>query len=87
MLTDRAYRGQFARHVQALGWQHPVASRPPSVARGFVPVAKRWVVERTFAWLNCFRRLTMDYKRTTASHAAWLAVANLTMTLRRATAA
>ena len=86
VLTDKAYCGRFAQHVQALGWQHHVASRPPSATRGFVPVAQRWVVERTFAWLNCFRRLAMDYERTTASHAAWLLVANLTMTLRRATA-
>ena len=86
VLTDKAYCGQFAQHVQALGWQHHVASRPPTATRGFVPVAQRWVVERTFAWLNYFRRLAMDYERTTASHAAWLLVANLTMTLCRATA-
>ena len=72
--------------MQALGWQQQVASRPPSATRGVVPVAQRWVVERTFAWLNCFRRLAIDYERTTASHAAWLLLANLTMTLRRATA-
>ncbi|OWP61886.1 hypothetical protein CDA63_16995 [Hymenobacter amundsenii] len=72
--------------MQALGWQHQVASRPPSATRGFVPVAQRWVVERTFAWLNYFRRLAMGHERTAASHAAWLPVANLTMTLRRATA-
>ena len=85
VLTDKAYGGQFAQHVQALGWQHYVASRPPSATRGFVLVAQRWVVERTFAWLNCFRQLAVDYERTTASYAAWLLVANLTMTLRRAT--
>ncbi|MGI4759317.1 MAG: transposase [Janthinobacterium lividum] len=44
VLTDKAYQGQFAQQVHALGWQHPVASRPPSATRGFVPVAKRWVV-------------------------------------------
>lgn len=85
VLTDRAYRGQFARHVQALGWQHQLASRPPSAQRRFVPVAKRWIVERTFAWLNYFRRLVLDYERTPASHVAWVLLANLTMTLRRAT--
>ena len=85
VLTDSAYQGQFAQQVQALGWQHEVASRPPSVARGFVPVANRWVVERTFAWLNCFRRLVVDYERTPASHVAWVLLANLTMTLQRAT--
>ncbi|MBG8553733.1 transposase [Hymenobacter guriensis] len=85
VLTDRAYHGRFAQQVRALGWQHQVASRPPSADRGFVPVAKRWVVERTFAWRNCFRRIVVDYERTPASHAAWILLANLTMTLRRAT--
>lgn len=85
VLTGRAYQGQFARRVRTLGWQHQIASRPPSADRGFVPVAKRWVIERTFAWLKCFRRLALDYERTPASHEAWLLVANLTMSLRRAT--
>lgn len=49
VLTDNAYRGRFARQVQALSWQHQVASRSPTAQRGFIPVAKRWVVERTFA--------------------------------------
>ena len=84
VLTDKAYQGCFARQVQALGWQHHVASRPPTTKRGFVPVAKRWVVERTFAWLNCFRRVVIDYERQPPSHAAWLFLANLTMSLRRA---
>jgi transposase len=87
VLTDSAYQGRLAQQVCALGWQHQVASRPPTAGGGVVPVAKRWVVERTFAWLNCFRRLVIDYERTPDSHAAWLWVANLTMSLRRATAA
>ena len=85
ILTDNAYKRRFVRQVHALGWQHQLASRPPSATRGFVPVAKRWVVERTFAWLNCFRRVVMDYERQPASHAAWLFVANLTISLQRAT--
>jgi transposase len=85
VLADKAYQGRFVRQVRALGWQHHVAGRPPTAGRGFVPVAKRWVVERTFAWLNCFRRVVMDYERQPASHAAWLFVANLTISLQRAT--
>lgn len=85
VLTDSAYRGHFAQRVRALDWQHHVASRPPTGTRGFVPVTKRWGVERTFAWLTCFRRLVIDYERTPDSHAAWRWVANLTMSLPRAT--
>lgn len=70
VMTDKAYQGRFARQVQALGWQHQVASRPPSATRSVGPVARRWVIERTFAWLKCFRRLAVDYERTPASHVA-----------------
>ncbi len=82
ILTDQGYCGRFADHVQALGLRHELASRPPTAA-GFVPVAKRWVVERTFAWLACFRRLAVDYEYTPASHEAWLLIANITMNLNR----
>ena len=82
VLTDQAYRGCFAQHLMSLGLQHEVASRPPS-ATGFVPVAKRWVVERTFAWLTGFRRLAIDYEYTPASHVSWLLIANITLGLNR----
>jgi transposase len=47
--TGKAYQGRFARQVPALAGPQQVATRPPNARRGFVPVAKRWVVERTFA--------------------------------------
>jgi transposase len=82
VVTDNGYRGRFAEHLFTLGLRHELASKPPS-ARGFVPVAKRWVVERTFAWLTGFRRLAIDYEYTPASHVAWLLVANITFCLNR----
>ncbi|WP_214607049.1 transposase [Hymenobacter arizonensis] len=75
MVTDQGYQGRFARHLRACGWAHQLGSRPPS-ALGFVLVAKRWVVERTFAWLNYCRRLAIDYELTPASHETWLLLAN-----------
>ena len=82
VVTDKGYRGRFARHVTRLGLTHQIGSRPPST-RGFVPVAQRWVVERTFAWLTSFRRLAIDYEFTPRSHETWLLLANLTMCLNR----
>ena len=82
VLTDNGNRGGFAAHLQALDLRHELASRPPT-ARGFVPVIKRWVVERTFAWLACFRRLAIDYEFTFASQQAWLLIANANMCLNR----
>ncbi len=82
VLTDTGYRGRFADHLATPGLCHELASRPPS-AKGFVPVAKRWVVERTFAWLTGFRRLAIDYEYTPVSHATWLLLANMALCLNR----
>ena len=82
VVTDKGYRGRFAGHLRTLGLAHQLGSRPPA-ARAFVPVAKRWVVERTCAWLNYFRRLAIDYEFTPASHETWLLIANSTMCLNR----
>ena len=43
-------------------------------ATGFVVVAKRWVVEITFAWLGCCRRLAKDWENTILSSEAWLLI-------------
>jgi hypothetical protein len=48
-------------------------------------MAQRWGVERTFAWLNCFRPIVIGYERQPASHAAWLLLANLSISLQRVT--
>ena len=82
VLSDRGYLGRFADHLKALGIGHQVASRPPS-KKGFVPIAKRWVVERTFAWFACFRRLTSDREHTPSSHEAFILLANISICLNR----
>jgi putative transposase len=40
--------------------------------RGFVVQAKRWIVERTFGWLNRERRLSKDYERKEESSEAFI---------------
>ena len=50
---------------------------------GFKPQKKRWIVERTFGWLNRSRRLSKDYERTTASSEAFIKVAMIHLMLRR----
>ncbi|KUG09530.1 hypothetical protein ASU33_17625 [Solirubrum puertoriconensis] len=82
IITDHAYRGHFTKGLLARGLRHEIGSRPPS-AKGFVPAGCRWVVERTFAWLNFFRRLVMDYEYTPESHAAWILWANVSLCLNR----
>jgi len=58
------------------------ASKPES-AQGFVPVAKRWVVERSIAWTNYFRRIVKGYGHTVSSSVSWLYLANSQLTLQR----
>jgi transposase len=52
-------------------------------AEGFVFLPKRWVVERTFGWLNRYRRLVKDWEVSIASAEAWLLVASMRRTTRR----
>lgn len=51
--------------------------------KGFKLLPKRWVVERTFAWLNQYRRLSKDYEFLTASSEAMIQIAMIRLMLRR----
>jgi putative transposase len=50
---------------------------------GFKVLRRRWVVERTFAWLGRCRRLSKDYEATTGSSEAWVKVAMIHLMARR----
>jgi putative transposase len=51
--------------------------------KGFVLLPKRWVVERTFAWLGRYRRLSKDYERSTETSEAMIQMAMIHIMLRR----
>ena len=55
----------------------------PAGATGFEVLPRRWVVERTFAWLVPHRRLVRDCERTETSVTAWIFVAMIRVMLRR----
>jgi len=61
-----------------------VKGRPPG-AKGFVLIKKRWIVERSFAWIGFNRRLSKDYERTVASSETRVRIAAIGMMLRRLT--
>jgi putative transposase len=52
-------------------------------ARGFHVLPRRWVVERTFAWINRYRRLSKDYERKPTSSSSHVYVASIRLMLRR----
>ena len=59
-----------------------VVSRPIG-AKGFVLLHRRWVVERTFAWLGRYRRHSRDYERKTESSEAMVKISSINLMLRR----
>lgn len=80
--ADRGYRGDFiekAKHDFGI----EVEITHSNYSGKFVPAKKRWVVERTFAWLDHFRRLCRNYEETTSSANEMLMVAAVVMTLRK----
>jgi putative transposase len=81
--ADGGYAGQLVDWVrERCGWLLEIVKRPEG-ARGFRVLPRRWVGERTFAWLGHYRRLSKDYEATTASSEAWITIAMIHLMLRR----
>ncbi len=80
--ADQAYGGHFKDCAQVYQWSVEISQKPES-QKGFVPQKGRWQVERSFAWLNFFRRLSKDYEKTTASSLCFLQLAFIDIILAR----
>jgi putative transposase len=63
------------------GYVVEVVSRPPG-STGYVKLPRRWVVERTFAWLGRYRRHSRDYERYAESSEAMIKVSSIHLMLR-----
>lgn len=61
--VDQGYPGEDAAEQAAQHGIHLEVIKLPDARRGFVLLPRRWVVERSFAWLARFRRLARDYER------------------------
>lgn len=64
-------------------WQITLEVIPRPTKKGFTPLKRRWVVERTFAWLSSARRLAKDYERLPEPHQAFVEMAMIRLLLRR----
>ena len=81
--ADGGYRGELPAWVrQTLGWTLEIVEKLGDHA-GFQVLPKRWIVERTFAWLNRQRRLSKDYERLPATSEAFIYVAMIRLMVKR----
>jgi putative transposase len=96
--ADTAYRGLKAWLAEALGWRLTIGKHwwtglrgawlapgqpPPEIPRGFHVLKRRWVVERTFAWIGRNRRMSRDYERLVKTSERLLYASMARVTLRR----
>jgi len=84
IFADGGYAGEKLRAaLAALGrWTIEIIKRSDKT-EGFEVLPRRWVVERTFAWLGRCRRLAKDFETTIASAVAWVLVAHIRTITRR----
>jgi putative transposase len=83
--ADGGYRGEFlAWTKEHCTWELEIVSRDPN-QKGFVVLPQRWVVERTFGWLNRYRLLSKEYEATLESSTADIQIAMTGLMLRRLT--
>jgi putative transposase len=81
VLADGAYQG-FRTWLWLFATVWLTVVKRPDV-KGFVVIPKRWVVERTFAWLGRSRRLSKDYEFLPASSRAFIFITMSALMLRR----
>ncbi len=85
ILADAIYNGGIAEWaLQFGGWLLEIGYKPERKKGEPFPVIKwRWIVERTFAWLGRYRRLSQDYERQPESSEAMIYLAMTNLMLRR----
>jgi len=83
--ADGGYRGEFlAWTKEHCAWEVEIVLRNLD-QKGFVVLPRRWVVERTFGWLNRCRLLSKEYEATLESSTADIQIAMSSLMLRRLT--
>jgi len=81
--ADAGYRGELLTWVEdTLGLKLEIVEKPKDRS-GFYLLPKRWIVERTFAWLVRQRRLARDYERLPETSESFIYAAMVRLMLRR----
>jgi putative transposase len=81
--ADGGYAGTLIDWVKTTcGWVLQTVLRPVGV-KGFIVLPRRWVVERTFAWLSRYRRLSKDYEYLTDVSETMILIAMIHLMARR----
>jgi len=85
LFADAGYQGpRVAKLVADIGaWQIEIVKR--TEAHNFIVLPKRWIVERTFAWISRNRRLARDFERYASTVVAFIRLAMIRIMLRRLT--
>ncbi len=85
LFTDAGYQGrQFhTRCTSILPHLQTQIVKRSNQAAGFVVLPKRWIVERTLAWLNRCRRLAKDWENLNRTALAFLRLASIRLMLRK----
>lgn len=81
--ADGGYAGKLIEWVKGLGgWILDIVKRSDDTT-GFVVLPKRWIVERTFAWIGRYRRMSKDYEVLPASSEAMIHLAMINLMIHR----
>ncbi len=85
LYADGGYQGPEFRLAmrEIVGQINVEIIKRSDLAKGFVVLPKRWVVERTFAWLGKCRRLSKDYEHLPSTSEQWIYLAMIHLMLKR----
>jgi len=100
VFADGGYQGKLVRWIQdTAGWRTEIVRKingrrvvwvppgvaPPIIPTGFQVLPRRWVVERTFAWIGRYRRFSKDYEQLCESVESLIYLAMTRLMLARLT--
>ena len=85
LYADGGYQGPLFRRAMAkiMAQVNVEIVKRSDCAKGFIVLPKRWVVERTFAWLGRCRRLAKDWENLNRRGLAFLRLASIRLMLRK----